>query len=148
MSENLKLMRFFFVVLGIFTVGRWGLSLAGADYEKTHQIFSIVILTNISTLFYGFITRSFVGGGIKRALVLAASMAVVAQIVIFGSTVVSYLLGMETFFNNARALNAPEAIPLGQAVVGRSVGLVVNVVTNLITGALGYAIAGVVPRSR
>ena len=148
MSENLKLMRFFFVVLGIFTVGRWGLSLAGADYDKTHQVFSIVILTNISTLFYGFLTRTFVGGGVKRALVLAASMAAVAQLVIFGSTVVSYLLGMQTFFNDARALNSPEAVPLGQAMVGRSLGLVVNVVTNLITGALGYAIAGVVPQSK
>ena len=44
MAENLKLLRFYFVLLAIFTIGRWALSLGGAEYDKTHQIFSLVIL--------------------------------------------------------------------------------------------------------
>jgi hypothetical protein len=148
MSENLKLMRFYLVLLGIFTVGRWALSLGGADYDKTNQIFSLVILTNISTAYYGFLTRTFVGGGIKRAIVLAASMAVASQILIFGSTVVSYLLGMHTFWNYPRALNVTEPIPFGQAVVARCGSFVANIVTNMITGALGFWIGGVVPKSK
>jgi hypothetical protein len=147
MSENLKLMRFYLVLLAIFTVGRWALSLGGAEYDKTHQVFSIVILTNISTAYYGFITRKFVGGGLKRAIVLAASMAVASQIIIFGSTVVSYLLGMRTFFNYPRALNVTAPIPLGQAVLARTGSFVANIVTNVITGALGFWIGGVVPKS-
>jgi len=146
MSENMKLLRFYLVLLAIFTVGRWGLSLAGADYDKTHQVFSIVILTNISSLYYGLLVRSFVGGGVKRAIVLGASMAVASQVVIFASTALSYMLGMHTFFNHPRALNAVEAVPFGQAIVGRSITFVANIVTNAITGALGWLIAGVVPR--
>ncbi len=146
MSENMKLVRFYLVLLAIFTVGRWGLSLAGADYDKTHQVFSIVILTNISSLFYGLLVRSFVGGGVKRAIVLGATLAVASQLVILVSTALSYMLGLNTFFNHPRALNAVEAVPFAQAMVGRSITFVANIVTNSITGALGWLIAGVVPK--
>jgi len=50
-SENLRLIRFYLVLLAVFTVGRWGLGFGGADYDATHQIFSIVILTNISSAY-------------------------------------------------------------------------------------------------
>jgi hypothetical protein len=146
MSENMKLIRFYLVLLAIFTVGRWGLSLAGVDYDKTHQVFSIVILTNISAAYYGLLVRGFVGGGVKRAIVLGASLAVASQVVIFASTALSYLLGMHTFFNDPRALNAEQAVPFGQAMVGRTITFVANIVTNIIAGALGWLIAGVVPR--
>ena len=147
MGENMKLIRFYLVLLAVFTVGRWGLSLAGADYDKTHQVFSIVILTNISSAFYGLLVRGFVGGGLKRAVVLGASLAVFSQAVIFVSTALSYLLGMETFFNHPRALNAQQAVAFGQAMLGRTITFVANIVTNGIAGALGWLIAGVVPRS-
>ena len=146
MSENMKLIRFYLVLLAICTVGRWGLSLGGADYDKTHQIFSLVLLTNISSLYYGLLVRSFVGGGVKRAIVLGATLAIASQLVIFGSTALSYLLGINTFFNHPRALNATQALPMGQAMIGRTITFVANIVTNMISGALGWLIAGVVPR--
>jgi hypothetical protein len=146
-SENLRLIRFYLVLLAVFTVGRWGLGFGGADYDATHQIFSIVILTNISSAYYAFITRGFVGGGLKRALVLGALLGAVSQAVILVSTAVSYMAGMETFFNAPRALNVEEAIPFGQAMGARAITFVANVVTNVITAALGYAIAGVGPKA-
>ena len=146
MSENMKLIRFYLVLLAIFTVGRWGLSLGGANYDKTHQVFSIVILTNISSLYYGLLVRGFVGGGVKRAAVLGATLAVTSQIVIFVSTALSYLLGMDTFFNHPQALNATHALPLGEAMVGRTITFVANVVINSVAGALGWLIAGVGPQ--
>jgi hypothetical protein len=147
MGENLRLIRFYLVLLAIFTVGRWGLSLGGAEYDATHQVFSIVILTNISSAYYALLTRGFVGGGLKRALVVGALLGLVSQVVIFLSTVVSYALGIDSFFTNPRALNVAEAIPFGQAMGVRVFGLVVNVITNVITAALGYAIAGVGPKA-
>jgi hypothetical protein len=147
MGDNLRLIRFYLVLLAIFTVGRWGLSLGGADYDATHQVFSIVILTNISSAYYALLTRGFVGGGLKRALVVGALLGLVSQVVIFLSTVVSYALGIDSFFNNPRALNVEEVIPFGQAMGVRVFGLVVNVITNVITAALGYAIAGVGPKA-
>jgi hypothetical protein len=147
MSENLKLIRFYLVLLAVFTIGRWGLSLGGADYNATHQVFSIVILTVISSAYYGHITRNFAGGGLKRALALGALMGAISQVVILVSTALSYILGMDTFFNAARALNAEAAIPFGAAMGARAVGFAVNVVLNVICAALGYAFAAVGPKS-
>lgn len=141
MGENLRLTRFYLVLLLLFAIGRWGLSLGGADYEATHQIFSIVILTNVATAFYGHIVRSFVGGGIKRALMIGALLGALSQVVIFASTAISYVAGMETFWNHPRALNAETAVPFGEALVGRTITFGANVVTNVITAALGYGIA-------
>jgi len=147
-GENLKAIRFYLVLLAIFTIGRWSLGLAGASYDATHQVFSIVILTIISSLYYGLLTRRFLGGGIVRAITLGALMGISSQIVIFVSTALSYLLGMDTFFNAPRALNVTEAIPFGQAMVARSITFVVNTILNVIAAAIGYSIAAVGPRAR
>jgi hypothetical protein len=146
MGENFKLMRFYLVLLALFTVGRWALSLGGAEYAKTHQIFSLVILTNISALYYGFVSRTFLGAGVKRAVLLGVSLAAVSQLVIVVSMLVSYGLGMETFFNHPTALNVDQAMPFGQAVGTRAVGFVINVIVNGVFGALGWLIAMVVPK--
>jgi hypothetical protein len=147
MGQNLRVVRFYLVLLAIFTVGRWALSLAGAPYDKTHQVFSIVILTFISSAYYGCLTRNFVGGGLKRALVLGVILGVCSQIVIFASTAISYILGIDSFFTNPRALNVEHAIPFGQAMGARAITFVVNTVFNAIAGAIGYGIAAVGPKS-
>jgi hypothetical protein len=147
MGENLRVVRFYLVLLAIFTVGRWSLGFAGAEYDKTHQIFSIVILTFISSAYYGNIARNFVGGGIKRALMLGVLLGVCSQIVIFLSTAVSYVAGIDTFFNNPRALNVEQAIPFGQAMGLRVISFVVNTVFNAIVGAIGYGIGAVGPKA-
>ena len=146
MAENLKLLRFYFVLLAIFTIGRWALSLAGADYAATHQIFSLVILTNLSAAYYAFITRRFLGGGIKRAITFGVTAAVVSQLVIMISTAVSYMAGMETFWNAPRALNQEAAVGLGQAMGIRVGGLVANSIVNAIVASIGYGIAAIVPK--
>ena len=138
---NALLIRFYLALLALFTVGRWGLGFGGADYSTTHQVFSIVILTNLSTAYYGWVVRGFAGGGIKRALVIGATLGAISQVVVFLSTAISYMAGMETFFNHPTALNATEAVAFGDAMVGRCITFVANVVTNTITAALGYGIA-------
>ena len=45
MAENVRLIRFYFWLLGLFTLGRWALGFAGVDYAKAHQVFSIVTLS-------------------------------------------------------------------------------------------------------
>jgi hypothetical protein len=146
MADNLKLLRFFFVLLAIFVLGRWALGFAGADYNATHQVFSVVILAVLSSAHHAFIVRRFLSGGVKRAVVVGATIGVVSQVLILLSTVVSYLGGMETFWNNPRALNVPEAIGLGQALQTRLIGLIVNTILNVIASLIGYAAAGAVPK--
>jgi hypothetical protein len=144
MGENLRLIRFYLALLALFTVGRWGLGLGGADYEATHQVFSIVILTLLSSAYYAWVIRGFAGGGIKRALVVGALLGAISQAVILVSTAISYMAGMETFFNYPRALNVEEAIPFGQAMGGRAITFVAGIVTNTVAAALGYGIASLV----
>lgn len=147
MGENLRVVRFYLVLLAIFTVGRWSLGFAGAEYDKTHQVFSIVILTFISSAYYGYLSRNFVGGGIKRAIMLGVLLGVCSQIVIFLSTAISYILGIDSFFTNPRALNVEQAIPFGQAMGLRAITFVVNTVLNAIAGAIGYGIGAVGPKA-
>ena len=144
MGEHLRLIRFYLALLALFTVGRWGLSLGGADYDATHQIFSIVILTDISAAYYAFVVRGFAGGGLKRAVLIGALLGAISQVVILLSTAVSYMAGMDTFFNYPRALNVEEAIPFGQAMVGRAITFVANTVINAVIATLGYGIASLV----
>ena len=146
MAENLKVLRFYFVLLAIFTIGRWALSLGGAEYAATHQVFSLVILTNISVLYYAFITRRFLTGGLKRAVILGVTAAFVPQLVILISTAVSYMAGMDTFWNAPTALNQEATVSLGQAMGIRVGGLVVNCIINAIVACIGYGIAAVVPK--
>jgi len=148
MDEKARLFRFYLVLLAIFTVGRWGLSLAHADYDKTNQVFSLVILTNLSAAYFGLMTRAFLGGSWKDAMMAGVKLAVASQIVIFVSTAISYGLGMETFFNAPRALNVTAPIGLAEAMGRRVVTFVVNCILNGIIGAIGYGIAGVAKPAR
>ncbi len=141
MGDNLRLIRFYLALLALFTVGRWGLSLGGAEYGETHQIFSIVILTYLSSAYFAFLVRGFVGGGIKRALVIGALLGAISQVVVSLSTAISYMAGMDTFFNYPTALNVKEAIPFGEAMTGRAITAVANIVFNGVVAALGYGIA-------
>jgi hypothetical protein len=146
MADNLKLLRFFFVLLAIFVLGRWALGLAGASYDATHQVFSVVTLAVLSSAHHAFIVRRFLSGGFKRAATLGATIGVISQLLILASTLVSYLGGMETFWNHPRALNVTETIGLGQAMQARFVGLIVNTILNVIAASIGYAAAGAVPK--
>lgn len=146
MSEHLKLLRFYFWILALFTLGRWGLSLGGADYTKTHQVFSLVTLALIASAHHAAFARAFAGYTLGRAVVLGALVGVSTQIVIFVSTALSYVLGLHTFFNVPAALNSPEPVAFGAAMAARSVGLVVNTILNVIAALVGYAMGAALPR--
>ena len=142
MSENLKLMRFYFWMLAVFTIGRWGLSLAHVEYAKAHQVFSLVILAIIASAHHAAFARAYAGYNLKRAAGLGATIGLVTQIVIFVSTALSYMLGLETFFNSPAALNVTAPMAFGQAMGTRAFGLVVNTILNTIAALIGYAMGG------
>ena len=146
MKQYLSLLRLYFVLLAIFTIGRWALSLAGYEYDATHQVFSLVILTYLSAAYYAFIIRRFLTGGVKRAMMVGVTVALVSQLVILLSTAISYMAGMDTFWNASRALNQEAAVGLGQAMGIRVQGLIANSIVNGIVAAIGYGIAAVAPK--
>jgi hypothetical protein len=141
-AKHLKLMGFYFWMLGLFTIGRWALSMSGAEYAKTTHIFSLVILAVTASAHHAAFARAFQGYNLKDALALGATIGVVTQLVVFGSTLISYLLGIHTFWNAPAALNQTAEVPFTAAMVARTGGLVVNTILNVIAAAIGYAMGG------
>jgi hypothetical protein len=145
MRESLRLARLYFVLLAIFTVGRWVTGLRGVPYERGRDWFSIVILTALSCLYYAAFVRRWRHYKLFPAVGLAMMMAFVSQVVIFSATALSYALGMDTYFTHPTALNAPGPLPMGAAMVVRLQGLIGNTISSGIIGGLGWALGGLLP---
>lgn len=148
MTKHFRLMGFYFWILGLFTIGRWALSLGGADYARTTQVFSLVTLALIASAHHAAFARAYEGYKLKDALVLGALIGFTSQVVVFVSTLVSYLLGITTFWNTPAALNQPAEVPFAAAMMARVGGLVANTIFNAIAAAIGYAMGGSLKASR
>jgi hypothetical protein len=151
MAENLKLARLYLVLLALFTVGRWLFGTFQVPYEKGTHVFSVVTLTIYAAVFYGAFCRRWRGFRLWRAAGLALTLGVISQAVIFAATLVSYGLGLHTYFNHPTALLGPQAavteVPFGQAVLSRVGGLIVNPILAGIVGSLGWVLGGLLPEN-
>jgi hypothetical protein len=148
MAEYFRVARLYMLLLAIFTVGRWIQGVAGTPYERGHQVFSIVTLTILSSLYYGAFCRRWRGYRLSQAAVLGLLLGLMSQVVIFAATVLSYALDIQTYFRNPRALNVEVPIGLGAAVVTRLGGLVANSTSTSIVGMLGWAMGGLLPEDK
>jgi len=146
MAEMLRLARLYFVLLALVATGRWLMGTFDVPYENGHHVFSIVILTVFSCIYYGAFTRRWLDYRLIQAVLLGVVMGLVSQILILVLTAVSYTLGLETYFNYHTALNAPEALSLGKAMGVRLGGLIGNSIGSGITAALGWALGGLLPK--
>ena len=147
LREYLRLARPFLVLLALFAVGRWSMGLGGVDYAKGHHVFSLVTLTVLGTMFYAAFARRWLGYPIMRTVGLGMTLGFCAQLVILVLTLVSYLLGMNTYFNHPTALNAEGPVAFGAAMGGRVGGLVANTLFAGIAAALGWVFGAALPDS-
>lgn len=145
LREYLRVARPFFVLLAIFAVGRWVNGVRGLDYSKGHHIFSLVTLTLMACVFYAAFTRRWLAYPIMKAVGLGMTLGLSAQIVIVLATALSYMLGMNTYFNHPTALNADGPMAFGPAMGRRLGGLVGNTVFSGIAAALGWFFGGALP---
>jgi hypothetical protein len=147
MAEYLRLARLYVLLLAIVTVGRWlqG-TLLQVPYAEGTDRFSIVILTLYATLLYAAFSRVWLDYPIVKAMGLAMTLALIGQLVVLLSTVVSYALGVSTYFNHPRALNQDGPVSFGLAMGIRAGGLIVNVLLSGISGALGWTLGGLLPK--
>jgi hypothetical protein len=148
MADNLKLARPYMIALAIVALGRWVLSLRGYPYEKGTDKFSIVILTMIAAVLYGAFARRFCKYTILQAAGLGATLALIGQIVVVASTLASYAIGRQTYFNHPLAVGIRDAtvvVPFATAVTVRAGGLVVNVLFSGVLGAIGWAFGRTLP---
>jgi hypothetical protein len=146
MSDVLRVARAYWVVLALFTIGRWAMS--SVPYEKGHHVLSIVTMTFMASAFFAACCRAWRGYPWGRAALLGLVFGLSAQIVIFLSTVASYLLGLETYFNHPRALNAPAALSLGEALRVRAGGLVAGPIANAVMASIGWLLGTLLPRDQ
>jgi hypothetical protein len=150
LKENVRLARPFFVLLAIFATGRWMIGL-NVPYERGTAVFSVVTLTVLSGIYYAAFTRRWRGYRIGEAVVLSMTLALTTQIVVLLSTLLSFAVGLETYWNHPLAVLGSEAdlsqkVTLGQALAARALGLVANTfVSGPIAGALGWAMGGLLP---
>jgi len=151
MAETLKLARLYLLLLALVTVGRWLFGTFHVPYEKGHHVFSIVILTVYASLFYGAFCRRWRRYRLWQAVGLALTIGVISQVVVFSATLLSYALGLDTYFNHPTAVLGPEAaapqVPFGQAALSRLGGLIVNPILTAIAGSLGWIMGGLLPES-
>jgi hypothetical protein len=147
MAGNLRLARLYLLLLAIFTVGKWLQGSFGVPYDKGHYFFSIVILTLHAAVFYGAFCRRWRRFRLWQAAGLGLTLGLISQLVIFAATILSYALGLHTYFNHPTALNAAAEVPFGQAVLTRIGGLVVNPILAGIAGAIGWAMGGLLPET-
>jgi hypothetical protein len=144
-SEYLRLGRLYFVVLAIFTVGRWVTGLRGVPYEQGRDWFSIVIMTALSCFYYAAFTRRWRGYKLFPAVGLAMMLGLSSQVVIFLATGLSYALGIDTYFTHPTALNVDAPLAAGEALARRAMGLIGNTISSGIIGGLGWALGGLLP---
>jgi hypothetical protein len=143
--DTLKVARFYLVLLALFTVGRWALGFGHFEYAKAHHFFSIVALTLLSSAFFAAFCRKWRGYTLLQAVMLGMLLGLLAQLVIFASTVLSYALGLHTFFNHPTALNVEGDLPMNDALVRRAFGLLAGPISNGIAAMLGWLMGAALP---
>ena len=160
MKHYLSLLRLYFVLLAIFTIGRWAMGFGDVEYVKGHHVFSLVILTIFSSLYYGAFARRHLEYRVTQAMALAAIISFSAQLVVLVSTLLSLATG-ETYFTHPVAVNVItwdqylaalqqgatlDPVSLGDALPPRLLGLIANTISGSIVGALGWAIGALLPK--
>ena len=146
MKDRIQFARLAFLLLALFFVGKLIVGAAGGPYALGNRLFAMVPLTVQLCLLWGAMTRAFRGAGVGEAAKTGATIALFAQILIFTGTIVSYLLGVSTHFNEPMAIVGEDrAVALGEAVMARGVGIAINTVIGTIAGSLGWALGALLP---
>lgn len=149
MSSYFRRVRFAILFLILFAIGRLALGAFGVPYAQGTNLFSIVTFSFFASLLFGGFSRPLWGFRLTQAMMLGVAIGLSGQILIFLATLGSYLAGAETYFNNPIALVGPGAnevaIPLGQAMVARLIGLVVNPILNSIAALIGWSLGKLIP---
>ena len=147
MADYLRIARLYLVLLAIFAAARFAQGAMGVGYVKAHHVFSIVMLTLMASAFYAAFCRRWRGFRLLQAMALGAMFGFIAQVVIFSATMLSYAIGIDTFFNHPTALNEVSAVPLARAVVIRARALLIFPIVNAIAAAIGWALGGLLPEA-
>ena len=146
----LRFVRLPLVLLVIWTIARFSLGLAGVPYApRGNAMFSIVVLTIISALIYGAMSKRVGGFSWLGTILIGIVLGLFSQILIFTATLISYAAGLDTYFTHWDALNIPEgtSLPMAKAMAARAGGLLAGPVIGIVMALIGRAVfGGLAPR--
>ncbi len=149
MSEKLQFVRLPLLLLLLFFFGKLIVGAAGGSYELGNRLFAMVPMTVHLCLIWGAVGRAYRSYRIVDALLACLMIALFAQILIFGGTVVSYIVGVQTAFNNPVAITGqPGEVAFAQAVGARTAGVIANSIIGMVAGTIGWALGGLLPRTQ
>ena len=145
MGDRMRLIRLPIVLLIIASLGKLIGGFAGRPDEAGAQV-GLVPLMVYLCIVWGALGRSVYAQELGSAAMLGVLIALVAQILIFGATFLSYTTGLETHFSDpVKIAREAQEIGFGEALVGRATSLVVNSALGAIGASIGYALGGFVP---
>ncbi len=148
MQQRIALIRLPILILVLFFVGKLIVGAAGGDYSLGVRLFAMVPVTIHLCIIWGALSRSVWGQGAKSAMMTGMTIALVAQVLIVVGTFFSYILGIETAYNNSYAIvNEMRPVGFAEAMGARTVGLVVNAILGAIAAGIGYALGRFLPAS-
>lgn len=111
MAQYLRLARPYFLLLALFTIGRWLMGTAFKQpYDRGNPVFSLITLTALSAVYYGAFCRRWRGFSAWQAAIMGFVMGLASQIVIFLATVLSYVLDINTYFNHPIAMKDRKSV--------------------------------------
>ena len=149
MKEKLAFVRLPLLLVFIFFAGRIimgaALGVNKSTYDLSNRVFSLVILEVHVALLWGAVGRRYLGYGIRDSVTAVLIVTVVAQILIFAATALSYQAGVDTLFNFPEALNSAGPVSFGEAMVRRTATFITNCVLVAVVGAIGWSLGGLVP---
>jgi hypothetical protein len=151
LSQAIRFVRLPLLLLLLFTVGRFALGLFGVPYcPRGTAIFSVVVLSVISGLYFGALSGKVGGFGWGGALLAGAVIGFGGQVLIFVATLISYLGDLNTYFRHWDALNVPEGtvVPMAQAMQARAGGLVFGSLLVAVAAAIGRCLGALAPEKR
>jgi hypothetical protein len=146
MKERIEFIRLPLLLLALFFVGKLVVGALGGSYDLGNRLFAMVPMTVHLCLIWGALTRAYRGQGVGQAAMTGASIALFAQVLIFSGTILSYVLGASTHFNDPMAIvGEARDVSLGEAAGARAFGIVVNAIIGVIAGSIGWALGGLIP---
>ena len=133
----------------IFAVARFLLGANGVPYApRGNAMFSIVGLTLVSSFYFGALSRRLGGFGWGGTALVGYSIGLVAQVLVFAATWLSYAAGIETsYFRHWDALNVPEGtiVPLATALQARLGGVLIGPVIAIVPALVGRVLSALAP---
>ncbi len=152
MNEKLRFVRLPILLFVLFFVGRLvmgaTMGVTKESYDLANRLFSMVILQVHVSILWGAVGRRYRGYGLGGSVAAVVLAVLASQILIFAGTAASYLAGANTFFNYPEALNQQAAVGFSAAMGARTITLIGNCVIGAITGAIGWALGGLLPESK